>query len=83
MNFYLGEGYGTPDATGNWPMDTTIEWPLEWLCERLWLELFSARWEYRHGSATALREVLKVCGKGAGKHADYCTDEVTYKTNYI
>jgi len=35
-------------------------------------------WEVRHGAATALREVLKVHGAGAGKLANVAEQEVTY-----
>ncbi|KAF7266582.1 hypothetical protein GWI33_020089 [Rhynchophorus ferrugineus] len=43
------------------------EWPLEWFCDQLSQDLFSSSWETRHGAATALREVLSVHGKGAGR----------------
>lgn len=56
-----------PDGTGSW--EDTIEWPLETFCARLQLDLFSARWETRHGAATALRELLKSHSSGAGKAA--------------
>ena len=35
--------------------------------EKLSFDLFSPRWETRHGAAIGLREVLKVHGKGYGK----------------
>jgi TATA-binding protein-associated factor len=37
------------------------------LVEKLSFDLFSHRWETRHGAAIGLREVLKVHGKGYGK----------------
>ncbi|XP_017770468.1 PREDICTED: TATA-binding protein-associated factor 172 [Nicrophorus vespilloides] len=43
------------------------DWPLEWFCDQLCQDLFCASWESRHGSATALREVISVHGRGAGK----------------
>lgn len=43
------------------------EWPFEGLCEQLCLDLFSPYWEVRHGSALAIREIVKVQGSGAGK----------------
>lgn len=43
------------------------DWSLEWFCDQLSQDLFSSNWEYRHGAATALREVISVHGKGAGK----------------
>lgn len=54
-----------PDLTGSW-VDAT-EWPLESFCSKLYMDLFSPRWETRHGSATALRELLKSHSQGAGK----------------
>lgn len=57
-----------PDAGGAW--GGAREWPLECFCDRLCAELFEARWEVRHGAATALREVLARCGSGAGVRAD-------------
>ncbi|XP_055541530.1 TATA-binding protein-associated factor 172 [Wyeomyia smithii] len=58
-------GEPVPDLTGAW-VDAT-EWPLEMFCSRLYMDLFSPRWETRHGSATALRELLKSHSAGAGK----------------
>ncbi|XP_042211205.1 TATA-binding protein-associated factor 172-like [Homarus americanus] len=43
------------------------EWPLENFCEILATDLFSLAWETRHGAATALRQVIKVHGRGGGK----------------
>ncbi|KAI9096118.1 hypothetical protein DFS34DRAFT_154547 [Phlyctochytrium arcticum] len=43
------------------------EWPFEGLCEQLCLDLFSPKWEVRHGAAIGLRAVLKAHGAGAGK----------------
>lgn len=53
-----------PDATGIW-IDA-VEWPLETFCNKLYADLFSARWETRHGSATALRELMKTHIHGGG-----------------
>ncbi|XP_049535166.1 TATA-binding protein-associated factor 172 [Anopheles darlingi] len=58
-------GEPVPDLTGAWV--DAIDWPLEAFCSRLFLDLFSPRWETRHGSATALRELLKTHSQGAGK----------------
>ncbi|XP_017885748.1 TATA-binding protein-associated factor 172 [Ceratina calcarata] len=58
-----------PDSTGCWP-DSVIDWPLESFAESLSQDLFSQKWEIRHGSATALRELIKLHGKGAGKSRD-------------
>ncbi|CAH0564280.1 unnamed protein product [Brassicogethes aeneus] len=43
------------------------DWPLEWFCDQLSQDLFSTSWEARHGAGTAIREVLAVHGKGAGR----------------
>ncbi|XP_058174842.1 TATA-binding protein-associated factor 172 [Anopheles ziemanni] len=58
-------GAAVPDLTGAWV--DAIDWPLESFCSKLYLDLFSPRWETRHGSATALRELLKSHADGAGK----------------
>ncbi|XP_054284779.1 TATA-binding protein-associated factor 172-like [Macrosteles quadrilineatus] len=58
-----------PDNTGAWGTDA-VDWPLEGLCDSLCAELFSTRWETRHGAATALRELVKIHGRGAGKSQD-------------
>lgn len=55
-----------PDGTGSWMMDA-VEWPLEPFCTKLYLDLFSPRWEVRHGSATSLRELLKSHIDGGGR----------------
>ncbi|XP_011495991.1 PREDICTED: TATA-binding protein-associated factor 172 [Ceratosolen solmsi marchali] len=55
-----------PDGTGCWP-DTAIDWPLEAFAENLLQDLFSLKWEIRHGAATALREFIRLHGRGAGK----------------
>jgi TATA-binding protein-associated factor len=43
------------------------EWPFEGLCEQLSFDLFSLKWETRHGAAIGLRQLLKVHGSGYGK----------------
>ncbi|CAO1295823.1 unnamed protein product, partial [Diamesa tonsa] len=55
-----------PDGTGSWMMDA-VDWPLEPFCTKLYLDLFSPRWEVRHGSATSLRELLKTHIDGGGR----------------
>ncbi|XP_036673244.2 TATA-binding protein-associated factor 172 [Drosophila suzukii] len=54
-----------PDATGTWV--DAISWPLENFCSRLFIDLFHAKWEVRHGAATALRELINQHAQGAGK----------------
>lgn len=62
-----------PDATGAW-IDA-VEWPLESFCSKLFLDLFNPRWEIRHGSATALRELLKTHIGGGGKSVSMTKEE--------
>lgn len=64
-----------PDSTGNWT-DTTVDWPLESFCSKLYLDLFSPRWETRHGAATALRELFKTHASGGGKSVYMTADEM-------
>jgi TATA-binding protein-associated factor len=68
----------TPDVTGAWN-DSVVDWPLESFCSKLYLDLFSTRWEIRHGSATALRELLKTHSKGAGKSVYMTSQEMEYQ----
>ena len=56
-------GPAVPDGTGCWP-ETAIDWPLEFFAESLCQDLFSQKWEVRHGAATALRELVRLHGKG-------------------
>ena len=53
-----------------------VDWPFENFCDQLCQELFNPNWEVRHGAATALREVVRVQGRGAGKSADQTENEV-------
>ena len=46
------------------------EWPFSPICERLRHELFDSQWEVRHGAALALRDVLRLHGRGAGTSAE-------------
>uniref|UniRef100_W4VRR5 Putative chromatin remodeling complex wstf-iswi small subunit n=1 Tax=Corethrella appendiculata TaxID=1370023 RepID=W4VRR5_9DIPT len=63
-----------PDSLGCW-IDA-IDWPLDSFCSKLYLDLFSARWETRHGSATALRELLKSHCEGGGKSINMTKEEM-------
>ncbi|XP_015108385.1 TATA-binding protein-associated factor 172 [Diachasma alloeum] len=64
-----------PDGTGCWP-ETAMDWPLEVFSETLCQDLFSQKWEIRHGAATALRELVRIHGKGAGKSRDQTKEEM-------
>ncbi|GAB1865965.1 TATA-binding protein-associated factor 172 [Camponotus japonicus] len=66
---------GVPDGTGCWP-DSVIDWPLEPFAESLCQDLFSQKWEVRHGAATALRELIRLHGKGAGKSRAQTIEEM-------
>ncbi|EGI64590.1 TATA-binding protein-associated factor 172, partial [Acromyrmex echinatior] len=66
---------GVPDGTGCWP-DSIVDWPLESFAESLCQDLFSQKWEVRHGAATALRELIRLHGKGAGKSTDQTPEEM-------
>lgn len=58
------------DAAGGenlWEEQQSGEWPLEAFVEALCQDLFSAAWEVRHGAATALREVVRLHGRGGGR----------------
>ena len=72
-----GPGFtgAVPDGTGSWP-DTAIDWPLESFSESLCQDLFSQKWEVRHGAATALRELIRLHGKGAGKSRDQTKEQM-------
>lgn len=48
-------------------LESGEEWPFQGLCEQLCLDLFSPKWEIRHGAAIGLRAILKIHGSGAGK----------------
>lgn len=64
-----------PDGTGCWP-ETAMDWPLEVFGESLSQDLFSQKWEIRHGAATALRELVRIHGKGAGKSREMSREEM-------
>ncbi|XP_063696221.1 TATA-binding protein-associated factor 172 [Culicoides brevitarsis] len=63
-----------PDATGSW--GNAVDWPLETFCSKLFVDLFNPKWEIRHGSATALRELLKGHISGAGKSTTMTREEM-------
>lgn len=46
-------------------------WPWDGLVKMLEVDLFSPAWEVRHGSALALRELLKYQGKFGGMRGMY------------
>jgi TATA-binding protein-associated factor len=56
-----------PDISALGVYSSGDEWPFEGLCEQLSFDLFSPKWETRHGAAIGLRQLLKVQGSGLGK----------------
>lgn len=64
-----------PTATGSWLMNGLKSWPFEEICERLKSDIFNSKWEIRHGSATALRAILKHHIKGCGKNIGFSEKE--------
>lgn len=74
LPFFFVHTEPVPDGTGSW--GDAIDWPFEAFCSRLYLDLFSPRWETRHGAATALRELLKTHSTGAGKSTYMTKDEM-------
>lgn len=65
FQFFIYISAAVPDATGTWV--DAVSWPLENFCSRLFIDLFHAKWEVRHGAATALRELINQHAQGAGK----------------
>ena len=56
--------------------ESSQEWPFETLCDHLCLNLFSPKWEVRHGAALGLRDIFKSQGGGAGKVAGYTREQM-------
>lgn len=44
-----------------------LVWQFQGVYELLLNDLFDEKWEYRHGSALGLRELIKIHGEGAGR----------------
>lgn len=58
------------------------EWPFVHLTSLLLVDLFSPRWEVRHGACLALRSVFSVQGKGAGKSLLATSEEANAQRKY-
>ncbi len=68
------------------PLFQELDWPFELFTARLKQNLFSPKWEVRHGAASALREIMKVHGKTCGYSADVEKTQVsflTYRMEYL
>ncbi len=52
-------------------------WPLTDFCRKLKEDLFHEKWEVRHGSATALREIIRLQGSRAGINAGMSEEEAS------
>lgn len=57
-------------------------WPLTAITKQYSEELFNPSWEMRHGAAIALREIVKLQGKYAGKRQDL-PDELNTEMNQL
>lgn len=51
-------------------------WPLQAFAEQLLNDLFHPSWEVRHGSATALRELIKEHGRCGGRTTKAASDQM-------
>ncbi|XP_065826869.1 TATA-binding protein-associated factor 172-like isoform X2 [Oscarella lobularis] len=71
-----GEMFATDDSQMTTTATTENEWPFEWFCEELCRGLFNSNWTIRHGSATGLREIMKLHAKGGGTARGMTADEV-------
>jgi len=58
-----------PVASGGW--EDSKDWPLDSFCNQLVSNLFSARWEVRHGAATALKSLIRIQGESGGMTSRY------------
>ncbi|GBL97094.1 TATA-binding protein-associated factor 172, partial [Araneus ventricosus] len=56
--------------------EETKQWPLEAFSDLLVHDLLNASWEVRHGAATALREIVRIHGKDAGKRLDASPEQM-------
>ncbi|XP_064635758.1 TATA-binding protein-associated factor 172-like [Lineus longissimus] len=63
-------------------MDDCEDWPFDGFCELLIQDLFHSSWEFRHGAATGLREVIKLHGLGAGKSQDMPSDQLSTSNEF-
>lgn len=52
------------------------DWPFKGFVNTLLKDLFNAKWEIRHGAATAIREVIKHHGRGAGRAISIPSDQM-------
>lgn len=61
------------DQTNNTIQYTNDQWPLTEIVKQYTDDLFNPSWEVRHGAAIALREIVRLQGKSAGKRSDLLT----------
>ncbi|XP_022171117.1 TATA-binding protein-associated factor 172 [Myzus persicae] len=52
------------------------DWPFKDFINTLLKDLFNTKWEIRHGAATAIREIIKHHGRGAGKACNLPSDQM-------
>jgi len=52
------------------------DWPFKDLVNTLLKDMFNTKWEIRHGATTAIREIIKHHGRGAGKTNNIPSNQV-------
>ena len=80
-------------AAAAWDAIQAGGWPFQALCNSLCAALLSPRWEFRHGAATALREVLRTHASSAAVQAPlsaepsgdmvFCTAAYAFNARHI
>ena len=56
-------------------LESSPRWPLESFYDQLITDLFSPRWERRHGAAIGLRELVRKHGDSGGRGRKSCNDD--------
>ncbi|XP_054706279.1 TATA-binding protein-associated factor 172-like [Uloborus diversus] len=54
------------------------QWPFESFSDGLVSDLFNPSWGVRHGAATALREIVRIHGRGAGRKVDVPASQMEF-----
>ena len=69
-------GNGDDDITDKMiDLESSPKWPLRSFYDQLVSDIFSPRWERRHGAASALRELIKKHGDSGGREQGVCQEE--------
>lgn len=69
------DGEDNGSSENKW-LPTPDRWPFTILVEALQQDLLNSAWEVRHGSALALREILKVQGRSGGVVAGFSASSI-------